>query len=320
MKRLAFLVSVVCILLLIPSLLVSAGEEKSVLVVSYNPMPLNVPSIVAKEEKLLEKELAPLGVKVAYKEFLAGYLMTEAMAAGELDIAAVMGSTSAITSAAGGRDLAIIGAYGSSPKGFALVVKADSPIQQLSDLIGKKVALPVGTEVHYLLAKLFESGVDNNGPNSLADVSVVNMLVPDGVNALMAGQVDAAMVVEPVLTKLQSQGKIRVIADGEGVFPGMTLITASGRLVREHPELVRAYLRAHRAAIAYMKDQDEVIELVAEETQLPVPIVKQILPKYTFAPELTEEAINALVDTEKFLFEEGITLNRVDVKSLIWSE
>lgn len=322
MKRLRLFVGILCMFVLVSFLGAFAATRKTVLRVTYNPMPLNVPSIVAKSQQLLEKELAPYGVTAEYKQFLAGYLMTEAMAAGELDIAAVMGSTSAITSAAGGRDLVIIGAYGSAPKGFALVVKADSPVQELSDLIGKKIALPVGTEVHYLLAKLLEREGGSGGEGySLDDVSIVNMLVPDGVNALLAGQVDAAMVVEPVLTRLQSQGKIRVIADGEGVFPGQTLITASGQFVREHPELVKAYLRAHKAAIAYMQENpDEVIELVAAETDLPVPIVEKIFPKYTFAPELTEETIAALVDTERFLFEEGITINRVDVRSLIWSE
>lgn len=296
--------------------IVGAKAPKEVLNVSYNPMPLNVPSIVAKCKGLLEKELEPLGVKVSYKSFLAGYQMTEAMAAGELDIAPVMGGTSTITSAAGGRDIRIVGAYGSSPAGFGVAVKADSPISTVTQLLGKRIALPVGTEVHYLLAKMLEQE-----GKSLRDVTVVNMLIPDAVNALLAGHVDAAMVVEPVMTKLVSGQKIKVVATGEGLFLGMTVMTATADLAEEHPELIEAFLRAHEASIRYMEaNPEEVAQLVAQETKLPLPIVKKIMPKFTFNPQLTDEAVRSLQDTESFLYQNQITKKRVDVEKLIWAK
>ncbi len=294
--------------------MVWAQPSKAVLNVSYNPMPLNVPSIVAKHKGLLETELASQGVKVVYRPFTAGYQMTEAMAAGELDIAPVMGGTSTITSAAGGRDLKIIGAYGQSPAGFAVVTKIDSTIAEVTDLVGKRIALPVGTEVHYLLAKLLEQA-----GSSLADVNVVNMLVPDAVNALLAGHVDAAMAVEPVMTKLAAGKKIKVVSSGAGVFAGMTLMTASEQLVSEYPHLVDAFIRAHEAAIVYMQQHpEETVELVAKETNLPAALVSRIMPKYTFATDIDETAIASLQDTAEFLFANQITKRPVDVRDLLW--
>ena len=120
--------SVVLVLTLVLMLMLGVqamAAEK--LTVSYNPMPLNVPSIVMKEMGFLEESMAELGVEVEYKSFLAGYQMTEAMAAGELDIAAVMGGTSTITSFAGGRDLQVFAAYGQAPAGFAIVAKTGTP-------------------------------------------------------------------------------------------------------------------------------------------------------------------------------------------------
>ena len=307
------LLSIVVLLVLLGSV-VGAQPRKTTLNVSYNPMPLNVPSIVAKEKNLLEDELASLGVKVNYRQFLAGYQMTEAMAAGELDLSPVMGGTSTLTSAAGGRNLRIVAAYGRSPGGFALVTKADSPAGGVKDLLGKRIALPVGTEVHYLLAKLLEQE-----GKSLADVEVVNMLVPDGVSALMGGHVDAAMVVEPVLTRLSSAGQIKVIRDGVGVFSGMTLITASDALVSQHPELIEAFLRAHNRAIAYIEaNPEETLALVAEATGLPENIVQRIMPKYTFDPTLDEGALSSLMDTADFLYAHEIIRRPVDVEALLW--
>ena len=157
----------VAMILVYGSVALGAGK----LVVTYNPMPLNVPSIVMKDQGFLEEAMAELGLELEYKPFMAGYLMTEAMAAGELDIAAVMGGTSTITSYAGGRELQIFAAYGQAPAGFALVTKAGSVLNNVKDLKGKAVGLPVGTETHLLLAKaLEEAGLE------FKDIQVANML------------------------------------------------------------------------------------------------------------------------------------------------
>ncbi len=306
--------SVVLVLTLI--LMLTLGVQAMAaekLTVSYNPMPLNVPSIVMKEMGFLEESMAELGVQVEYKSFLAGYQMTEAMAAGELDIAAVMGGTSTITSFAGGRALQVFAAYGQAPAGFAIVAKADSPLQSIRDLKGRTVGVPVGTEAHYLLGKaLQETGL------SLKDVQVANMLVPDAVTALMAGHVDAAAVVEPVLSRLQTAGQIAVLRDGVGLMPGLTVMTARREVIEKRPEVLAAFLKAHDRSLLYLKENpEETVELVAKETKLPPELVKKIMAKYTFAPQLTPEIAASLENTAAFLHEVGIIREPVDVEEVI---
>ena len=283
------------VLLVAVSGAVVRGKDK--LTVTYNPMPLNVPSIVMKHEGFLEEALAPLGIEVEYKEFLAGYLMTEAMAAGELDIAAVMVGTSSITSYAGGRGLQIFAAYSQAPGGFALVTKADASFQQIADLKDKSIGLPVGTETHLLLGKaLEEAGL------ALSDVHTVNMLVPDAVTALMGGQIDAACVVEPVLSNLEMQGKIRVLRDGVGLMPGLTVTTVRKDLLKERPEILAAYLGAHMRSLEFMENEPaRTLELVAKETNLSPELAEKIMAKYTFTPKIGPDLLAALEDTALFL-------------------
>ncbi|HHV94138.1 MAG TPA: aliphatic sulfonate ABC transporter substrate-binding protein [Firmicutes bacterium] len=304
-------VALILMLILMWALCANAAAEK--LTVSYNPMPLNVPSIVMKEMGFLEEAMAELGIKVEYNSFLAGYQMTEAMAAGELDIAPVMGGTSTVTSFAGGRSLQVFAAYGQAPAGFAIVAKAGSPMHSVQDLKGKTVGLPVGTEVHYLLGKaLEEDGL------SLQDVQVANMLVPDAVTALMAGHIEAAGVVEPVLSRLQSAGQIKVLRDGVGLMPGLTVMTARKGIIDERPEVLQAFLKAHNRSLQYMAENpEETVELVAKETDLPPELVKKIMAKYTFAPQITPELAASLANTAAFLYEVGIIRERVELEELI---
>ncbi len=309
-KASAALALTVIIMLTLGASYAMAAEK---LTVSYNPMPLNVPSIVMKEMGFLEESMGELGVEVEYKSFLAGYQMTEAMAAGELDIAPVMGGTSTITSYAGGRDLQVFAAYGQAPAGFAIAVKADSPVESIQELEGRTVGVPVGTEAHYLLGKaLEEAGLE------LKEVQTANMLVPDAVTALMAGHIDAAAVVEPVLSRLQTAGQIRVLVDGVGLMPGLTVMTARRDILEQRPDIMAAFLKAHNRSLRYMEDiPEETIELVAQETKLPAELVQKIMAKYTFAPQLTPELAASLDNTAAFLLAVGIIREPVDLEDLI---
>ncbi|NMB46558.1 MAG: aliphatic sulfonate ABC transporter substrate-binding protein [Firmicutes bacterium] len=309
-KRGAVLAVVTAILLSLSTSIVMGAEK---LTVSYNPMPLNVPSIIMKEKGFLEEAAADVGLEVEYKAFLAGYQMTEAMAAGELDIASVMGGTSTITSYAGGRELQIFAAYGQSPAGFAVITKSDSPVASVKDLVGKTVGVPVGTEAHFLLAKaLEESGL------TLQDIQVANMLVPDGVTALMAGHVDAAVVVEPVLSKLTTQGKAVVLRDGVGLMPGLTVMTVRRDVKETRPEVVAAFLKAHMRSLRFMAEEpEETIELVSKETKLPVELVKKVMTKYTFSPQIGPELLAGLEGTASFLEQVGVIKEAVDMEGLV---
>ena len=302
-----------CIMALALILLGTVAQGRGKLVLTYNPMPLNVPSIVMKNMGFLEEAAGELGLDVEYKEFLAGYLMTEAMAAGELDIAAVMGGTSSITSYSGGRDLQIFAAYGQAPAGFAVVTKADSPLEGVEALKGKVVGLPIGTETHLLLGKaLQEAGL------SLKDVQTVNMLVPDAVAALMAGQIDAACVVETVLSNLTGQGRIRVLRDGSGLMMGLTVSTTRKALLEEKPEALVAYLKAHARSLEFMQTEPEkTLELVAKETKLPPELAQSIMAKYVFEPAIGPDILDALEDTAQFLKEIGVISESIVIKDLV---
>ncbi len=296
------IVMIVIIALIIIGTGGTAAEPRK-LTVTYNPMPFNLPSMVEQDQGLFRE----LGLDVTYNAFAVGYAMTEAMEAKELDIAVVMGGTSAITSRAGGRDIQIVAAYSQAPQGFALV---GLPGQlDLSNLEGKRISVPLGTEAHYLLGKILaEQGL------TFKDITVVNLLVPDGVAALQGKHVDGAMVVEPVLTRLVHNNQIAVVRDGEGLMAGLTVSVARRGL---NPSLIEQFLQAQEIANQFiLNHRDQALEIAARATSLPLPLVQQIAPKYTFNIEITDEIRIALADTIDFLYEEGIIRTKISVDDL----
>lgn len=91
--------------------------------VTYVTSPLNVPSIVEKQNKFFEENL---GVPVNYAEITSGADQTQALASGDVDILYALGGSSAVSAYAGGADIKIINMYSRAPKAFCLYSKDDS--------------------------------------------------------------------------------------------------------------------------------------------------------------------------------------------------
>src|SRR4051794_38383057 len=118
----------------------------------------------------------------------SGAAQVQAIAAGAVDIASVLGNSSAILGRANGVDLKVVAAFSRSPRAFAILVGADGPAD-VPALKGRRVAGPKGTVLHQLLAAaLAEHGL------RLADVDQLNMDLASARAALLAGHVDAALL------------------------------------------------------------------------------------------------------------------------------
>ena len=279
-------------------------KGKPVIRLAYNPLPFNLPSLIEKEQNFMVKQ----GFEVQYDTFLVGHAMTEAMASGDLDVAPVMGATSTIVSKAGGREIKVIGCYSKAPGAFGLAVRPGGiTIEQLK---GAKIAVPIGTEAHVLLGKILaEQGL------TLRDVQLVNLLIPDGITALQGGQVDGAMIVEPVMSRLEQAGKITILRDGVGLISGLTLSMVPATLVGS--DQISAFQRAHNQSLTYLREHPEQARVLAiSALDLPPSVVESVAKKYIFDPDITEELRMELEDTICFLYNEGIIRKRISVDDL----
>src|SRR5580692_6822191 len=91
-----------------------------------------------------------LPFKVAWSDFTSGPPMLQAMAGGSVDVGGV-GNAPPVFAAAGGDQLAIVGALQANPNGSALLVPKGSPIHSVAQLRGKKIAVAQGSSADYHL-------------------------------------------------------------------------------------------------------------------------------------------------------------------------
>ena len=114
------------------------------LTVTYVTSPLNIPSIVEKENHIFENTL---GIPVDYAEITSGADQTQALASGDVQLLYAVGGTSVILSAANGADIKVLNMYSRAPEAFCMYSKDDS-LTTPESLRGKVIAGPAGTNLH----------------------------------------------------------------------------------------------------------------------------------------------------------------------------
>lgn len=289
----------------------AAPEKPKTMNITYVKAPLNVPSIVEKKLGLFEKEFGKDGIAIAFPEITAGPKQTEAMAAGSVDFAHCLGGTAAILAAANGVDLKIVGIYSRAPKAFVMLAK-DPGVQTVADLKGKKIAGPKGTVLHQLLLTALLQ--NNLKPD---DVQFIAMDIPGAVAALLNGSVDVALAAGPDVLRAE-QGGARIIANGEGLVEATIVTAVNGEFLRKNPELVKRFIKVHKAGIEYVKNnREEALKLTAAETGLSMEAVNQMYPWYDFDFSIKPSDVEELKKTQDFLVKNGMLTKTVNIEQMI---
>lgn len=279
--------------------------------ITYVKSPLNIPSIVNKNNQTISNSFAKTNTKVSFPDINSGAKQTEALAAGSLDICSALGGTSAILAASNGVDVKIIGTYSRAPKAFNIMAK-DPAIKTTADLKGKKIAGPKGTILHQILI----AALDKEGYKP-GDVEFLSMGIPESVNAMMTGSVDVALVAGADVLRAQKAGA-HIIANGENLVDATIVIAVSGKFLEQYPEAVKQYLAAHKENIAFMNaNKAKAYEFTAKETGLNASDVELMAPWYDFDPTITDKDIIELEKTQDFLLKTGMQTNKIDIKKMI---
>ncbi|WAZ25304.1 ABC transporter substrate-binding protein [Streptomyces cinnabarinus] len=174
-----------------------------------------------------------------------------------------------------------IASTGQDGKDFgALTVKGDSSLKSPKELEGKKVAVNT-------LKNINETAVRESVRKAGGDpdqVQFVELAFDQMPAALDAGQIDAAMVVEPALATIKSQGGREIASSLVDVAPNLTVAMyfTSTQYGQENPEVVKKFQDATAESLAYADAHpDEVRQIVTTYTKIPPAVLEQVtLPKW----------------------------------------
>ncbi|MFT4174143.1 MAG: sulfonate ABC transporter substrate-binding protein [Rhodocyclaceae bacterium] len=241
-----------------------------------------------KSQGTFEKLLAPRGIEVKWVEFPAGPQLLEGLNVGAIDIGNV-GEAPPIFAQAAGANFIYVGYEHASPQAEAIVVPKRSPIRNVADLKGKKVALNKGSNVHFLLVKVLEkAGL------KYSDIQPVFLPPADARAAFERGSVDAWVIWDPFLAAAEKQIDARVIADGTGVVNNYQFFLAEREFADKRADLIKLlFAEAQKQALAIKKDVKTAAVTISPLQGLEPAIVEQSLTRYTLQTEpITDQVLD----------------------------
>lgn len=161
-----------------------------------------------------------------------------------------------------------------------LVLTADPSIKTLADLKGKQIAADMGSGQYQILAIYANS----KGLDLKKDITVVNANFAVARAQLAAGRVEAAMVIEPIVTLMMRENpKLNIVFHASKAWKELTgsegweLVYAMREdSIKRVPAMPRMFLAALQDVTAFLKSNpDEADQIASATVKLPAGVLKE---------------------------------------------
>ena len=259
------------------------------------------PTIIA-ETALRQGLFAKEGIKAELTIYRSGSEPFEAMASGAADLQLNSAALVAAGRRKGVQTKAVAGAA-LGYYGWYLMVKADSKINEIAELEGKKVGITAAG-----------SASDVLGRWTMQDRKVKFTAVPLGggglVPNLLSGHVEAVVLYSPLSFKVMQEKQARSLMDfGAEVKPHLSgLWIASDKFIQDKPQVVQKAVNALFGAVVFLQDKAnraEAIKLIAEIDEIAPQVAEAELDgnlsKMSTTGEMTEEWLSRALDLARLV-------------------
>ena len=231
------------------------------------------------------------GIAVDMQQINAAPTLVQSLAASQLDVAGISVTPGLFASVALKINLRIVGDKQSYRHGFSgqrLIARPSAILATeaatIAGLRGKTIALSTKAGVtYYLLDRVLASQ-----KLTLNDVKVVELPYASMFPAFTSGAVDAAIVIEPVLTETLQSGAAKQVSDLIEFAPGgnmtnVPLIYSETFAGNKAPaqSFMTAYVRGVRVyndAYERGKDKERVIDIIARHAKIAPAVVRSTFP------------------------------------------
>jgi taurine transport system substrate-binding protein len=196
------------------------------------------PNQISKVEKAYDDAM---GVKVNWTDFKTGTAMTEAMLAGDIDIAYSQGLSPFVTAIQQGHPLKMVGVAMEYPANDCFIKNGlGIDMSNASELEGKTVAVPLNTMADFAFRSYMKQlKVD------ISTMSIVDQEPADGAKSLADGNVDMACIFGGNSSKAAAEVGTAIMTNAQKVEAGIgsfDVISVTEDFATKNPDLLRTFL------------------------------------------------------------------------------
>jgi ABC-type nitrate/sulfonate/bicarbonate transport system substrate-binding protein len=258
------------------------------------------------------------GLKVNIRWYIAGTDLPSMWGAGNVHLGTAT-ATMVVPIAASGQAI-----YNVAPQsdigGVQQVIlgkKGQEIVKSPKDFEKLKVGMPKGASVTMAIQNMCKAnGVD------FTKIQFVNLSPPDAITALAKGDIDAMAAwapwtfraVKEAGGKLYFTGSKSSIPGKEGPVDWLQVhagVIASGKMLKENPNTLKAIVRATRKATETInRDREVAVEIVAREMKIEKDLVREVMAYNIYSMEMNGNIVKGMNDFVDFLF----SLDRIKAK------
>ena len=242
------------------------------------------------------------GVEVISQPFSLGKDALQSVIDGHADLA-VVADTPLMFALQNGADISVLAGVSQGRRSMAVVTRKDRGIQRLEDLKGKSVGLSLGTNLTYFLdAMLQVHGIPSE------TVRLVDLTTPDVVNALVAGNIDAAILFHPFLaTVMQQMGEQADVFYGEDIYAMRFFLVGKTSYIDSHPQEIRHILKGLITARRSIEvDPQSARKVLANAIQIKDDMLATMFDAEDYVVSLDQAMLLALDDQTRWAMKRGL--------------
>ena len=236
-----------------------AGEKVDEVTIAYQPGLGYAPLLIAKEKGLVEAAMPD--VKITWQVLDSGAAIRDGVISGDVQIAA-SGAAPFLVGLDAGVEWKTLMAMDNMNQEL---MTTNDDVRSLSDLEGGKVAMPAPDSIQSVVLR--KGAEEELGDPKALDKTIVSLGHPEGLQALVSGQIDAHLTSPPFQAEEAAEGA-RPLLDSYDLFGEHTFnsLHATGAFVDGNQEFVDAFTDAIAEATAMLNDDPEqAAQVLADE-------------------------------------------------------
>ena len=254
---------------------------------------------------------------VNWANFVGGPPVIAAETGGSVDIGDMAETPTIFAQAAGDPVKVVAATVGVNPKKspYDIVVPTGSPIKTLAQLKGHTVAVQEGTVEQYFLVQALAKA-----KLAYSAVTIDNLAVTTASTAVTNGQVDAAVISQPLTALDLATGKVRVLATGAGLLQTVGYLTASTSALA-NPQKAAALAdfigRFYKASAILAKEPQLAAATYAKTYGVSLSVAEQAVASVQEVGTPITPAIISYQQTEANTFQKlGLVSSHLNVKGI----
>lgn len=257
------------------------------------------------------------GLDITVKDYEPAIARVDGMLNGSVDLAGAS-EYAVVLKAFKGENISII-VSGDEVQSNYFVCRKDRGIQNVSDLRGKKIGIPKGTNVEFYLGRfLLIHGIDPS------DVAIVDVRPPRFVDAVTKGDVDAIICWQPYVNKIQDR-----MGNGIIIWPAQSsqltygVIVCRNNWTTQHPELIDRFLKSLDLAAEYTMDHPTEAKIIVQKRlNFTDAYMAAVWPQNHFSLSFDQSLITAMEDEGRWMIKNNLTTEKAipDFRNYVYTK